>query len=981
MSISISDTWRIKSISYNSRIKRWCFFIRVGAVVLFMMSVVDGAAEDNETFLINISRSPGVDRTLQEGYIPVFLKLKDYYIAEIEKEDMVFFHTRGIPYGIIDQNPRSHEYLFIHSKVALPDSVLAACDLLYPLGEHRYVIRAAETSLDRLSRPGVSIVRIDQRPLPLLDRGKMPGSYLERISPADPLIEFLLSQVSTDNLNSYIAALQNFGTRYSFTPQCSLAAEYVYRFFHELELDVAFDPFEYRGHMWRNVVATLPGIVYPDSVYIICGHYDSTNRFNPSEDAPGADDNASGTAAVLEAARILSRYSSRTTIQFICFSGEEQGLIGSQHYAGQARNQGMNIGGVLNFDMIAYQEHPEERDILLYADEPSVPVADVFDSVAMAYTELESSLKTGHFGASDHFSFQQNDYQAILIIENSTNPNYHSSRDLLETLTLSFATEVVRAGVATLALLAGVSGDLSDPNLSQADILLDDDEFGASGGNGNGTPEPLETIELTVMVRNGGGSTACDVAGILGTDDPYVTIADATHDYGNVGPGQVAVNAEPFVFHISGACPNGRYIILSILFGDRSGHIWQTHMTFRVLQPDLIYEAFWIDDASGDDDDVPEWGETMNLYVSLSNAGLRRASHLEARLTTDVPGVVLLDDSAIFPDMDIGAYGSNGADPFTIMLPGDVTTPVTTFHVQVDEETGYFTQDIPIAVRWNQGRVLLVVDDGGIDNSNFYAQALKHIGVMYDKCIVGMSCGTTLDSLSTYGEVIWFAGPVGVETLTSQDQAALAEFLDGGGHLCLSGGLIGYDIGGSDFYRDYIHAKHIHAYTGLHHLKGPPANPVTGNMDVVLATEGVNRQFAAGEIDPIPPAFPILDYDQETDEGPGDLRSSGCGALAYENDIYKVIHCSFGIEGVEPLEDRMTLLAGILSWFGAPLESKGDVNGDGRIDALDLVLAINMFLERYDPTDAEFRRADYNYNGHIDIVDIVSMIHSILKPK
>ena len=101
----------------------------------------------------------------------------------------------------------------------------------------------------------------------------------------------------------------------------------------------------------RNVLATKTGTKYPNRQYIICAHYDDM----PSGAlAPGADDNGSGTCAVLEAARLLAPFSFDYTIIFVAFDEEEQGLIGSHAYADTAYNKGDSILGVFNYDMIAW---------------------------------------------------------------------------------------------------------------------------------------------------------------------------------------------------------------------------------------------------------------------------------------------------------------------------------------------------------------------------------------------------------------------------------------------------------------------------------------------------------------------------------------------------------------------------------------------------------------------------------------------------
>jgi acetylornithine deacetylase/succinyl-diaminopimelate desuccinylase-like protein len=108
----------------------------------------------------------------------------------------------------------------------------------------------------------------------------------------------------------------------------------------------------------RNVYASQTGTDFPNRYFIICAHYDDM----PSgTTAPGADDNASGTAAVLEAARILTQYSFPFTIMYALWDEEEQGLIGSAYFANQASAAGDSILGVINLDMIAYDSNNDGK--------------------------------------------------------------------------------------------------------------------------------------------------------------------------------------------------------------------------------------------------------------------------------------------------------------------------------------------------------------------------------------------------------------------------------------------------------------------------------------------------------------------------------------------------------------------------------------------------------------------------------------------
>ncbi|MFH1314571.1 MAG: YCF48-related protein [Candidatus Eisenbacteria bacterium] len=204
-----------------------------------------------------------------------------------------------------------------------------------------------------------------------------------------------------------------------------------------------------------NVVATLPGTIRADEIYIICGHHDCISQM-PSSYAPGADDNATGTIATIEAARVLKDYDFEATLKFVTFSREEQGLIGSGQYARQAYEEGDSIIAALNFDMIAYEDsHPEDIEILY--NSISGWLANAYENAAALYVPglgVNKGLRT--YVGSDNSSFWDYGYPSFCGIEDSplTNPQYHRTTDRVSTLDFDFYTDVVKGGVATLVELA-----------------------------------------------------------------------------------------------------------------------------------------------------------------------------------------------------------------------------------------------------------------------------------------------------------------------------------------------------------------------------------------------------------------------------------------------------------------------------------------------------------------------------------------------
>ncbi len=215
-------------------------------------------------------------------------------------------------------------------------------------------------------------------------------------------------------------------------------------------LIVELEPFRYSHSTSYNVVGTLVGTTYPDQEYIIGAHYDSVGN-------PGADDNASGTAAVLEAARIISQYDSEYTIRFIGFTREEQGLVGSGAYVDD--HWADDILGMISADMVAYD--PDTDHARIYTHSASHPLRDALGAAIEEYGDGLTWEDSGWTGASNHAPFDSAGFQAGLLIEGEvwSNPYYHSSQDSFENpdnLNFPYHTKMTRCLVGWLVDQAGV---------------------------------------------------------------------------------------------------------------------------------------------------------------------------------------------------------------------------------------------------------------------------------------------------------------------------------------------------------------------------------------------------------------------------------------------------------------------------------------------------------------------------------------------
>lgn len=295
----------------------------------------------------------------------------------------------------------------------------------------------------------------------------------------------LVAQVDTNRLRADMDSLV--GTRHYTLPSQKLQSikdTMVARFNRDqLQLDV--HSFQFQAYQAQNFIGTHTGHAQYGEHVIIDGHYDCVSN------GPGADDNLSAVVGVLEASRILSKYSFHKSIKFIGFDLEELGLLGSKEYVKNGRKPNEKNVGVLNFEMIGYysdktgsQKLPAGFNQLfpqayatVVADSfrgnfitnvgnvASSVLVDTFNACAKKYVpELKvisvkapgKSTIAPDLRRSDHAAFWDADIPAIMLTDgaNFRNKNYHSALDVVDSLNVSFIQNVVKATIATAASIA-----------------------------------------------------------------------------------------------------------------------------------------------------------------------------------------------------------------------------------------------------------------------------------------------------------------------------------------------------------------------------------------------------------------------------------------------------------------------------------------------------------------------------------------------
>jgi hypothetical protein len=409
-------------------------------------------------YLIKIPKGDLVQRGILEKFqVEVVQELGTCFIARANREDFRILRKSRIYFSILDKNIEGKEYFLVRASsrdklaglqakgrlIAVEKGTL----LCWTKGEA--LAAAIPPDVVRKPLPSTSILSFLKRPSP-------PVAIQEYRAAKDDLIEFIVNMVSKSNLRSFVQGLEAFQTRYASTSNCETAGDFIFHHFQTLGLETSYEPFSFQGsYSSRNIIAEKRGKTDPDEIMIICAHYDSTSG-NPTVLAPGADDNASGTAAVMEAARILLPYSFDFTIRFIAFSAEEWGLYGSQYDAARARSRDEEIIGVINLDMIAYADTmPEDLELIVNPD--SEWLAERLGLSATSYTGLPvRKIVNDSFVYSDHASFWDEGYSALLAIEDEplSNPYYHQTTDTVDTLNFDFYTNATKTALGALAELA-----------------------------------------------------------------------------------------------------------------------------------------------------------------------------------------------------------------------------------------------------------------------------------------------------------------------------------------------------------------------------------------------------------------------------------------------------------------------------------------------------------------------------------------------
>jgi len=395
------------------------------------------------------------------------------------------------------------------------------------------------------------------------------------------------------------------------------------------------DPYIYSTSTWKNFILTIPGQTTPNDIVAYSAHMDGRPTTGI---APGADDDGTGVATILEGARLLRQYRFQRTIKIIFFSGEEEGLVGSGAYV--ADHPMTNFLGVLHQDMFGYDPDVDRCfEMHIGTLSTSADVANCNAATISAYSLnlTYDYLTTNATSSSDHASFWNVNVGAMKIGENhnsagtacgpvENNPYYHMSTDTIaNAVTLPVTYDIFKSALGTIAAMAIPiqSCFSSSPTLT------------ATPGD--------HKVDLSWTTVAGAGSyrvfrstQSCQGQWFEQTSTTDTTYTDINVTHGITYYYYVeAVDSDGFCVSNMSNCPTAIPII---------PHASYANNTFTDSCPG----------GSGDNNGIIEPGETITTDITVSNDGTLNLTNVNGTLSTATPGITIMTGSAAFPDINMG---------------------------------------------------------------------------------------------------------------------------------------------------------------------------------------------------------------------------------------------------------------------------------------------------------------------------------------
>lgn len=273
----------------------------------------------------------------------------------------------------------------------------------------------------------------------------------------------IVSNTSQTNVLNDLTAFENFGIKTVGSSALANTENWITSRYQSLGYtDVVLQPFTYSAGTSNNIIVTKTGTLYPNTFLIIDAHYDTIN-------GPGTNDNGTGTVLLLELARLLKNVETEYSIKFIHFSGEEDGLVGSNYYVNNTViPQNLDIRLVLNIDEVGGVSGMTNDTVVCERDLSSPQSNNAASNAATnslailieLYSNLETEISNAY--ASDYVPFENNGEIITGLYESNVSPVNHTINDNLANMDVPYAYEVIKGSLGAALEFAVAFETLSD---------------------------------------------------------------------------------------------------------------------------------------------------------------------------------------------------------------------------------------------------------------------------------------------------------------------------------------------------------------------------------------------------------------------------------------------------------------------------------------------------------------------------------------
>ncbi|PKK82391.1 MAG: hypothetical protein CVT49_13970 [candidate division Zixibacteria bacterium HGW-Zixibacteria-1] len=889
------------------------------AAVLIILLTISVRADD--LYLLEITSRGSLD-VVKNTVDYAHGVIDDRFIVYIDADQYSVLQSAGVELELLAKDCRLEDYYLIleeHNRVA---KSVVSISAVYETAGGR-IAELEESSTAILGREGFMVFPLFEKNTPFFYNAPTMALPMLDDYPTDTLAAL----ISEDSLYNYINRMEAFYTRFTPSDSCINARNWIKNKLASFGYTGIQYQFFLATREWQdvinvpayNVVCSKIGTEKPDKWIIIGGHYDSYAGNDIYCPAPGADDNASGTSAMLELARIFNNVDFKRSLMFVAFGAEEQYLIGSDFMAENMHENSIDIELVVNFDVIAYEDNTVP-DFFFSATQDWL-YGNIFLDAAARLTDLIPYKRTSPL--SDDRSFSERGYHTVATFEYTFHSDMHSPFDILTSINIGYMAKMIRMAAAAIPIIDKsadpVICDLYDIGDGHSLRVMWDSCFADCsyqvlyGPNEN---------SLTETVDVPSGQCFCDITGL--TEGQYYYFSVKTFPNDGYPPLLLEISSErPLSIPRQPAGLDTEPLAGAIMISWNS-NIELDLSHYRLLRTFRGSEwAVHEDNLTGNeyvDEAVLSGQEYMYCLLAVDNDSNESDSSL---VVSSVPaffdqGVLLVDETQAGDD--------NPSEAVQYAYFQNLLSGIVFERIKVDS-----TDDAISRTQAGQYNPIIWVDDD--DYNHVLSPSLD-----------------TLEWYFGFDTDFLLAGWKTIYTITGQS----------------------YFYPGSYYYDNfgisYIAQNPINDFTGATGVNGWP------DVEVKPDAPGGGRMPNIDIFTAAPNAEVIMTFNSASSN---QFYSGKPVGIAYDTHHGKRVILGFPIYYLTD-ESAQALIAKVFEYFGEESVLYGDANGDWAMNLLDITYLIN-YLYKDGPEPIDLNNGDPNRSCAVNILDVTYLINYLYK--